>query len=148
MLWQAQHDVLIVFRILSFNILPQHYANKLLLLPLLLGLSSCLNLLKPVHRFSAASAGPAPRYADSAAWLVLPGHPSAASQRPPGLAAAAPDTVADVFFIHPTTYFWRLGYWNAPLRLRRLRRYTNRTTIRNQASLFAPVGRLYAPIYR
>ncbi|RYY13226.1 MAG: DUF3089 domain-containing protein, partial [Cytophagaceae bacterium] len=75
-------------------------------------------------------------------------HPSAADLRPPGLPAAAPDTVADVFFLHPTTYFWRLGYWNAPLRRRRLRRYTNRTTIRDQASLFAGVGRLYAPAYR
>ena len=121
----------------------------LLLLPLLLGLSSCLNLLKPVHRFSVQSAGPAPSYADTTAWLVLPGHPSGANQRPPGLLpTAAPDTVADVFFVHPTTYFWRWGYWNAPLRLHRLRHYTTRTSIRNQASLFAPVGRLYAPTYR
>ena len=111
-------------------------------------LSSCLALLKPVHRFSVTAAGPAPIYADSASWAALPGHHSAAQLRPPGLPAQAPDTVADVFFVHPTTYFWRLGYWNAPMRLRRLRHYTDRATIRNQASLFYPVGRLYVPRYR
>lgn len=111
-------------------------------------LSSCLTLLRPVHQFSAKAAGPAPDYADSANWAALPGHRSAAQQRPPGLPATAPDTVADVFYVHPTTYFWRLGYWNAPLRLRRLRRYTARTSLRNQASLFYDVGRLYAPRYR
>jgi hypothetical protein len=112
------------------------------------GLSSCLTILRPVHQFSVKAAGPAPNYADSANWAALPGHRSAAQQRPPGLPATTPDTVADVFFVHPTTYFWRLGYWNAPLRLRHLRRYTARTCIRNQASLFYPVGRLYAPRYR
>ena len=121
------------------------------LLPLLLLSTSCLNLIKPVHRFSVASAGPAPSYADSAAWLALPGHPSAAQQRPHGLPPPAPspaDTVADVFYLHPTTYYWKLGYWNAPLRQRRLNRYTARTTLRGQASLFNDAGRLYAPRYR
>lgn len=121
------------------------------LLPLLFSCSSCLSLIKPVHRFSVQGAGPTPRYADSTAWGALPGHRSAAQQRPPGLTRPAPepaDTVADVFYIHPTTYYWKLGYWNAPLRKRRLRRYTGRAALRNQASLFADAGRLYAPHYR
>jgi hypothetical protein len=108
-------------------------------------------VLKPVHQFSVKSAGPAPNYADSTAWAALPGHYTAAQLRVPGLPRPTPtpaDTVADVFYVHPTTYFWRLGYWNAPLRLKRLRRYTNRTCLRNQASLFYDVGRLYAPRYR
>ena len=115
------------------------------------GLSSCLTSIKPIHHFSAENAGPAPNYTDSTAWAALPGYYTAAQLRPPGLAAPIPtpaDTVADVFYVHPTTYFWRLGYWNAPLRLKRLRHYTDRTTIRNQASLFYDVGRLYAPRYR
>ncbi|RZJ61768.1 MAG: DUF3089 domain-containing protein [Hymenobacter sp.] len=112
-------------------------------------LSSCLTLIKPVRSFSAAAAGPAPTYADATAWLALPGHASAALLHPPGLPAPAPaDTIADVFFVHPTTYFWRLGRWNAPMRLHRLGHYTARTTIRDQASIFAGVGRLYAPRYR
>lgn len=116
---------------------------------LLLGLGSCLSSLKPLRHFSVEAAGPAPDYADATNWLVLPGHPGAAQTRLPGLPTPTrPDTVADVFFVHPTTYFWRLGRWNAPVRLRRLRRYTSRTTIRNVASLFAGVGRLYAPGYR
>ncbi len=115
---------------------------------LVLSLSSCLSSLKPLRHFSEA-AGPAPNYADTTNWLVLPSHLGAAGQHLPGLPAPSPpDTVADVFFVHPTTYFWRFGRWNAPVRLRRLRRYTGRTTIRNVASLFAGVGRLYAPGYR
>jgi hypothetical protein len=114
-------------------------------------LSSCLTVLKPIHHFSVASGGPAPNYADSTTWAALPGHYTAAQLRPPGLprpASTPADTVADVFYVHPTTYFWRLGYWNAPMRLKRLRRYTDRTSLRNQASLFYDVGRLYAPRYR
>ncbi|MGI4824598.1 MAG: DUF3089 domain-containing protein [Janthinobacterium lividum] len=112
-------------------------------------LSSCLSSLRPVHKFSVTAAGPAPDYADAPNWLALPGHPGLAQTSLPGLPAPTPgDTVADVFFVHPTTYFWHFGYWNAPMRLHRLRRYTGRTTIRNVASLFAGVGRLYAPGYR
>ena len=102
-----------------------------------------------MRHFSIAAAGPAPDYASAANWAALPGHPSAAHQNPPGLPPPTPaDTVADVFFVHPTTYFWRFGRWNAPMRLHRLRHYTDRTTIRDQASIFAGVGRLYAPRYR
>jgi hypothetical protein len=53
--------------------------------------------------------------------------------------------MADVFYLYLTTYFWRFGRWNAPMRLHR---YTNRTSIRAQASIFAGVGRLHAPHYR
>ena len=113
------------------------------------GLSGCLSSIRPVRHFSVAAAGPAPNYASSASWAALPSHPSIAQKAPPGLLAPVPiDTVADIFFLHPTTYFWRLGRWNAPMRLRRLHHYTDRTTIRDQASIFAGVGRLYAPYYR
>ena len=116
---------------------------------LVLSLSSCLSSLKPLRHFSVAAAGLAPDYSDTTTWLVLPGRLGAAGRRLPGQPALTPpDTVADVFFVHPTTYFWRFGRWNAPIRLRRLRRYTSRTTIRNVASLFAGVSRLYAPSYR
>jgi hypothetical protein len=102
-----------------------------------------------VRHFAVADAGPAPNYAAAASWAALPGHPSTAQQAPPGLPPPTPaDTVADVFYLYPTTYFWRLGRWNAPMRLRRLHHYTARTSIRVQASIFAGVGRLYAPHYR
>lgn len=114
-----------------------------------LSLSSCLSSIRPVRHFAVADAGPAPDYTNAASWATLPGHPSLAQQTPPGLAPPVPaDTVADVFYLHPTTYFWRLGRWNAPMRLRRLHRYTGHTSIRVQASIFAGVGRLYAPHYR
>jgi hypothetical protein len=119
------------------------------MLMLVVSLSSCLSSLRPIREFSVATAGPAPDYADAANWLALPSHLGLAQTQLPGLSIPSfRDTVADVFFVHPTTYFWHFGYWNAPMRLHRLRRYTGRTTIRNVASLFAGIGKLYAPGYR
>lgn len=112
-------------------------------------LSSCLSIIRPIRHFSVAGAGPAPDYTEATSWAVLPGHPSAAQKVPPGLPTPVPaDTIADVFYLYPTTYFWHFGRWNAPMSLRRLHRYTNRTSIRAQASIFTGVGRLYAPHYR
>jgi hypothetical protein len=133
-------------------VLVRHYRTALQGGSLLLAVasfSSCLSSIRPVRHFAVADAGPAPDYATAASWAALPGHHSTAQQSPPGLPPPAPaDTVADVFYLHPTTYFWRLGRWNAPMRLRRLHRYTGRTSIRVQASIFAGVGRLYVPHYR
>lgn len=121
----------------------------LLLLGILVG--GCARLIKPVRPFSAASAGPAPDYGRAASWAARPPAPAGA-KRPGGPAAyfrpALADTTADVFFIHRTTYFFRLGRWNARLDNRRLNRYTDRTSIRQQASVFGAAGRLFAPRYR
>ena len=52
-----------------------------------------------------------------------------------------------MFFVHPTTYFWR-GSWNADVGNCRLNRYTDRSTIRKQATVFNAAARIYAPRYR
>ncbi len=59
-------------------------------------------------------------------------------------------SVADVFFLHPTTYVGKKAerYWNGPVDDRSLNRRTDETTIRHQASIFNGVGKVYAPRYR
>lgn len=61
--------------------------------------------------------------------------------------------VADVFFVHPTTYTYQpdasaASQWNGSLDDVRLNRHTDETTILNQATIFNGVGRVYAPRYR
>jgi hypothetical protein len=113
-------------------------------------MGACTRIIKPVRPFSAKSAGLAPDYADSSSWAARPAQRSLASARPAGsyFQQEVADTTADVFFIHRTTYFYQFGYWNARLDNQRLNRYTDNTTIRQQASVFNTAGRLYAPRYR
>ena len=121
----------------------------LLLLALLLPLSSCLRLLKPSRDFAAYTPAPAPDYAQPGAWAALPTGHNASHDIPvrSTLRDQQATAAADVFFVHPTTYFWR-GSWNADVANGRLNRYTNRTAIRKQATVFNASARIYAPRYR
>ncbi|WP_051718794.1 DUF3089 domain-containing protein [Hymenobacter sp. IS2118] len=112
-------------------------------------LSSCLKLLKPPHDFSHYTPSPAPSYADSSNWAALPTRPDAADEVPrkTALRDQQATAAADVFFVHPTTYYWRKA-WNASLSNRRVNRFTDRSTIRKQASVFNAAARIYAPRYR
>lgn len=105
-------------------------------------------LLKPAGAFDAAKAPPAPDYASPDAWAALPERRDAADQAPEGTEDRQADAAADVFFIHPTTYFKKDG-WNAP--------YTeggdgamsvDGGTMRAQASAFNGCCRVFAPRYR
>ncbi|MEQ8936064.1 MAG: DUF3089 domain-containing protein [Amphiplicatus sp.] len=105
-------------------------------------------LLKPGHAFDATKAPPAPDYASPDAWAALPERNDAADQAPEGAANRQSEARADVFFIHPTTYFKKDG-WNAP--------YTeggdgamsvDGGTMRAQASAFNGCCRVFAPRYR
>ena len=60
------------------------------------------------------------------------------------------DTVADVFFIHPTTYTdkEKKSGWNAPTDNAELNAKTDYTTILFQASIFNESGRVFSPRYR
>jgi len=108
----------------------------------------------PGHPFEATEAPPAPDYADAASWAALPGMKSRANAVPPGggAADAQADAPADVFFVHPTTYFGG-GHWNAPvggmgLLDGGLMRAITGATLAGQASAFNGAGRIYAPRYR
>ena len=116
---------------------------------LVLPLTSCLRLLKPPHDFAYYQPGPTPDYADGANWAALPTRQDSADAVPRKtiLRDQQATVEADVFFIHPTTFFWRSS-WNANVANRRLNRYTDRSTIRKQATVFNAAARIYAPRYR
>ena len=64
--------------------------------------------------------------------------------------ATVDDKIADVFFVHPTTYTGKPinDYWNAPVEDLKLNNQTDKSTIQYQASIFNEAGRIYAPRYR
>ncbi len=73
----------------------------------LVALSACsieALLMKPSGHFADAPAPPAPDYATEDAWAALPSTTDAADWVLPGTAPVA-DPPADVFFLHPTTFF-------------------------------------------
>lgn len=115
--------------------------------PLLL--SSCLQLLQPLHAFKAKKAGPAPDYSQLENWAALPTRHDSADVVPYGSALQdlQAQATVDVFYVHPTTYFSR-WHWNAVLNEKLVNDFTDRMVIRKQASVFNAAGRIYAPRYR
>ena len=118
----------------------------LLMLPLI---TSCLNFLKPRRDFATYTPHTGPDYAQDSLWAALPTRRDSADAVPPQstLRDEQATATADVFFIHPTTYYWRAA-WNADLGQEKLNRYTDKTAIRHQATAFNAAGRIYAPRYR
>ena len=125
------------------------YLSLLLFLLPLLPLNSCLSLLKPRHAFAAYTPATGPNYALDSCWAALPTRRDSADAVPAksGLRDEQATATADVFFIHPTT-FYRPAAWNADLGKEKLNRFTDQSTIRHQASAFNAAGRIYAPRYR
>ena len=122
----------------------------LALAALLLPLTGCLKtLLQPRHAFADYTPAAAPDYAQDSCWAALPTRRDSADAVPKnsGLHDEQATATADVFFVHPTTYY-RPAAWNADLAQGRLNRFTDRSTIRPQASVFNAAGRIYAPRYR
>ena len=128
---------------------PLRYLYLLLLLLILLPFSSCLSLLKPRRAFAAYAPATGPNYALDSCWAALPTRRDSADAVPyeSGLRDEQATAKADVFFIHPTTYY-RPASWNADLSEDKLNRFTDKSTIRHQASAFNAAGRIYAPRYR
>jgi hypothetical protein len=94
--------------------------------------------LDPKTPFQTYRPPPAPDYARSGAWALLPPHPTAPSRS---------DPPADVFFISPTTFDG--GHeWNAPYDDPKADRIFRRVMAPNYAGPFAQVGRVFAPRYR
>jgi hypothetical protein len=104
--------------------------------------------LKPDHAFSHDLAPPAPDYGSPKAWAALPDRPDSADQAPEGVSDAQAGAAADVFFIHPTTFFKKDG-WNAPYDEPGVGPMgVDEGTMRSQASAFNGCCRVFAPRYR
>ncbi|WP_426060420.1 DUF3089 domain-containing protein [Hymenobacter sp. B1770] len=114
-----------------------------------LSLASCITLLKPRRDFTAYTPASGPNYALDSCWAALPTRRDSADAVPynSGLRDEQATAAADVFFVHPTT-FYRSAAWNADLAVSKLNRFTDRSTIRHQATAFNAAGRIYAPRYR
>ncbi len=101
----------------------------------------------PDHDFDPALAPAAPDYRDPAAWSALPDVEDSADTVPAGLPDNQANAAADVFFIHPTTYF-SADSWNAPLDHAESKRWVDELVNPGQASAFNGCCKVYAPRYR
>ncbi len=97
--------------------------------------------------FLGASIPDAPNYDLSENWAALPNMLDAADQVPEnvGLSDNQKESNADVFYIHPTT-FYKIG--NAEIKNKALNRFTDKTAIKSQATVFNGSAKVYAPRYR
>lgn len=112
------------------------------------GCRSVVNrVLEPKEAFNRASAPAAPDYSDGDAWAALPDRDDAADVAPRGESDGQDDAPADVFFIHPTTYYSN-DHWNQPLDDETANDITDDNVMRGQASAYNSAGRIYAPRYR
>ncbi|AIZ65285.1 hypothetical protein PK28_15215 [Hymenobacter sp. DG25B] len=116
---------------------------------LLLASAGCIKVIQPGKSFAAYTPPASPDYSLPANWAALPERRDSADAVPKnsGLRDEQAQATADVFFVHPTTYF-RRGSWNADITNESLNRFTDNSTIRKQASVFNAAGRIYAPRYR
>jgi Protein of unknown function (DUF3089) len=106
------------------------------------------NAMRPQHSFAADAPSSAPDYGSIGNWASLPDRSDpadvvAGTNYPDNQSTAA----ADVFFVHPTTYF-SPDHWNQPLDDEISNYLIDRSVLRNQASVFNGCCKVYVPRYR
>lgn len=94
--------------------------------------------------------GPAPDYSKLEFWAASPFKMNNSDKVPASLKNEIRDTRADVFFIHPTSYFGeeKTSPWNADLRDTTVNNNTDNLSILYQATVFNGSCRIFAPRYR
>ena len=99
---------------------------------------------------SPKNTGPAPDYSDLQYWAASPFKDDTSDKIPDFLKNEVRDTRADVFFIHPTSYFGEKkgSPWNADLRDTAVNNNTDNLSIRLQTTVFNGSCRVFAPRYR
>lgn len=89
----------------------------------------------------------APDYKSLEAWAAHPKKEDASDVYISDYPMVPPDfATVDVFFVHTTT--WLGKQWNAPTDTKEVHKNTANGSMRNQASVFNGVGRVFAPYYR
>jgi pimeloyl-ACP methyl ester carboxylesterase len=132
----------------SKNILLTNKAMITALLLIVLLLVSCSVSNKMKKSYDQRPVPTRPDYAKQENWAALPDKKDWADTVPISSLSDNQDTaIADVFFIHPTTYFKR-DFWNAPVDAPELNAKTDKSAILHQASVFNGSYRIYAPRYR
>lgn len=91
-----------------------------------------------------------PDYSNLNYWAASPFKNDPSDDVPKELAQQPKDSIADVFFIHPTTYTDRNmpEGWNADIDDQTLNQKTDNSTILYQASVFNKYCRVFSPRYR
>ena len=91
-----------------------------------------------------------PDYSNLNYWAASPFKDDPSDEVPNDLAQQPKDSIADVFFIHPTTYIDRNlpAGWNANIDDETLNQKTDNSTILYQASVFNKYCRVFSPRYR
>jgi pimeloyl-ACP methyl ester carboxylesterase len=115
---------------------------------LVLLLSCSRKYTSPAASYDAHKTVFQPDYSSLENWAGHPWKNDPSDSRPLPLAGQPGDSLADVFFIHPTTYTGIRGGWNASVDNQSLNNATDRTTILYQASVFNQHCRVFAPRYR
>jgi len=103
--------------------------------------------VKPVASFEELPLPEVPDFADLKNWAAHPKLPNKSSLAPQGFSAQQATAPADVFFIHPTTYFGQES-WNAPLDHPLSKEIVDELILPGQASAFNACCRIFAPRYR
>lgn len=102
-------------------------------------------------RFSECPSPPSPNYNDINNWAAHPDKKDPSDEVPKSLSGKENQQLADVFFIHPTSYTGISGdsfLWNADVRNAKINHETDNGAIRYQASIFNANYRVFAPRYR
>lgn len=89
-----------------------------------------------------------PNYRNIDYWAAHPWKKDLSDSIPQPLIVQKRDSLADVFFIHPTTYTNRKIGWNADINDAELNAKTDYTSILYQSSVFNQHCRVFAPRYR
>ena len=104
--------------------------------------------LEPSESFAETTPPPVPDYSQTDSWAALPGALDDADVLPDAAVTDnQADAPADLFFIHPTTYYSG-NSWNQPLTDVTANRITDKGVLRGQASAFNSCCKIYAPRYR
>lgn len=103
----------------------------------------------PSRRFNKIKTPLAPNYAIDSCWSALPTKKDSADVTiaAAGIIDGQATALIDVFYVHPTTYLFGT-HWNASLDDKEVNGKTDRLAVRNQASVFNEMCKVYAPRYR
>jgi hypothetical protein len=132
------------------NFLLRDFIN-VFLFPLLFLISSCSakNYTGSIN-YHFKSDSSKPDYSNLNYWAAHPDKKDPSDNLPSDLKNERKDSLADVFFIYPTTYTDQslpMG-WNADIDDEAINKKTDKTTILYQASVFNRYCRVFAPRYR
>jgi len=107
-------------------------------------------LEKKLDRNSVENSGPEPDYSDLHNWAASPFKVDSSDRIPDFLKGEIRDQRADVFFVHPTSFFGEAETvaWNANLNDTVVNNETDSRSVLFQASVFNGSCRVFAPRYR